>query len=89
MACVTFDIETTGLNPLQDRMTCIAVFGNGVDACFTAVEGNWEEALRYLDEAQVLGAFNGARFDLHFMQVIHLESFLKKNNENASRFPLA
>lgn len=68
MSCISFDIETTGLDPQKDVVTCIAVYGSGVDEVF--LHGEWGGALDLLDKADVIGSFNGARFDLRFLQVI-------------------
>jgi len=32
------------------------------------MHGEWGEALDLLDDARVIGAFNGARFNMNFMQ---------------------
>lgn len=67
-----FDIETTGLGP-TDSITCIAIAGDGWSWTWHMGPGyNHEETKQQvkdqLDWATVLYAFNGASFDLPFMQ---------------------
>ena len=68
---LAFDLETTGLDPLSDTVTCAAVFdpASGVERVFLFPLGDDpEEFMRCLDEAPRICAFNGARFDLPFIE---------------------
>ena len=67
-----FDIETTGLG-LNDSITCVAIAGDGWSWSWHMGPGyNHEETKQevkaQLDWATVLYAYNGASFDLPFMQ---------------------
>ena len=71
---LAFDIETlTGLDPLQpgNRVTVAAVYDpdRGIERVFNFLTGaSPEEFFTVLDEAERLCAFNGARFDIPFIQ---------------------
>jgi hypothetical protein len=70
---LAFDLETTGLNPLTDRITCAAAYdpAAGIERVFffTRDGGDGpEEFMALLDAADRLCAFNGARFDIPFLQ---------------------
>ena len=72
MQAVAFDIETTGLRP-ADSITCVAMAGPSWSRVWTMGpdydQEETKEAVKYqLDRADVLYAFNGASFDLPFMQ---------------------
>ena len=70
---LAFDIETTGLNAFSDRITVASVFDpdrgirKSFNFCVGDVEAAKAEFLRHLDEADVICAFHGARFDLPFV----------------------
>lgn len=72
---VAFDIETTGLDPSECRITAAAVHdGRGLSKIFLFKTDEEErdplareEFLAILDSAPRLCAFNGVRFDLPFM----------------------
>lgn len=77
MQCATitimlaFDLETTGLDPLTDSVTCAAAYDPeaGIDRAFLFQCGDDpEEFMALLDGADRLCAFNGARFDIPFLQ---------------------
>ena len=68
---LAFDLETTGLNPETDLITCAAAYAPeaGVERVFFFSRGDDpEEFLALLDGADRLCAFNGARFDIPFLQ---------------------
>jgi len=78
---LAFDLETTGLNPKEDLVTCAAVFdpAAGVSRVFFFVRldeaghlvpvlDEAEEFMNLLDKADRICAFNGARFDLPFIR---------------------
>lgn len=68
---LSFDLETTGLNPRTDRITCAAAYDPdaGIDRAFLLGRGeDPSEFLALLDAADRLCAFNGARFDLAFLR---------------------
>jgi len=61
------DIETTGLSPQNNRITMIGIY-NGKETK-TYIRGiNLEEALFELGKYKQLITFNGARFDLPFIE---------------------
>lgn len=61
------DIETTGLSPQNDRITMIGIY-NGKETK-TYIKGiNLEEAPDELNKYKQLVTFNGARFDLPFIE---------------------
>jgi hypothetical protein len=67
---LSFDLETTGLDPVKDRITCAAVCDPdaGIERIFFFHLGDSaEEFMRLLDQADCLCAFNGAEFDLPFI----------------------
>jgi len=70
---LAFDLETTGLDPEVDDVTCACAYDPdaGVDLTFffQGGDGDTPEAFfALLDGAPRLCAFNGARFDLPFLQ---------------------
>ena len=68
---LAFDLETTGLNPETDLITCAAAYDPdaGIERVFFFSRGDDpEEFLALLDGADRLCAFNGARFDIPFLQ---------------------
>lgn len=78
---LTFDLETTGLHPSTCLVTCAAAYDPdaGVEQVFlfaglneqkelVPVLDRAEEFMALLDAADRLCAFNGARFDLPFIQ---------------------
>jgi hypothetical protein len=68
---LAFDLETTGLDPHTDRVTCAAAYDPdaGIDRAFLFQCGDDpEEFMALLDAADRLCAFNGARFDIPFLQ---------------------
>lgn len=74
---LTFDIETTGLDGYNDRVTCICFYDSETGQQTSLVfdqECNTEDSLQkqgeatlLLDTASVLCAFNGAKFDIPFL----------------------
>ena len=75
---LAFDLETTGLDPEVDRITCACVYaGDGAGRVyFFGGDGRPGEAddtpeafFALLDAASRLCAFNGARFDIPFLQI--------------------
>ena len=80
---LTFDLETSGLNPRECLITCAAVHDPDAEIeqifYFARLDGEHtkklvpmldraEEFMALLDAADRLCAFNGARFDLPFIQ---------------------
>jgi hypothetical protein len=68
---LAFDLETTGLDPLTDQITCAGAYDpdSGIERVFFFSLGDSpEEFMALLDRADRLCAFNGARFDLPFIQ---------------------
>ena len=68
---LAFDLETTGLDPHRDRITCASAYdpAAGIEQTFVLGRGDDPaEFLALLDAADRLCAFNGARFDLAFLQ---------------------
>ena len=69
-AVLAFDIETTGLDAETCEVTCACAYDpdRGVERSFVFSQGDSpEEFTRLLDEAPLLCAFNGVRFDLPFL----------------------
>lgn len=67
---LSFDIETTGLNMALDRITCICACDPTLGfklTIFPDLGDDAEPFLEALDAADVICAFNGARFDLPFV----------------------
>lgn len=67
---LAFDLETTGLDPSRDAITCAAVYDPeaGVERVFFFGRGDSpEEFMALLDGAGSLCAFNGAAFDIPFI----------------------
>lgn len=67
---LSFDIETTGLQN-SDTITAACAYDpvNNIAKTFIfAVDNNPTEFLQLLDNADILCAFNGARFDIPFIQ---------------------
>jgi hypothetical protein len=78
---LTFDLETSGLDPCRHLITCAAVFDPNAEIeqvfFFARLDENRrlvpmldraDEFMLLLDRADRLCAFNGARFDLPFLQ---------------------
>lgn len=70
---LAFDLETSGLDPEVDEVTCACAYDPdaGVDLTFyfRGGAGDTPEAFfALLDQSPRLCAFNGARFDLPFLQ---------------------
>jgi len=67
---LAFDIETTGLDAESCEVTCACAYDpdRGVERSFVFATGDRpEEFTRLLDDAPLLCAFNGVRFDLPFL----------------------
>jgi hypothetical protein len=67
---LAFDLETTGLDPQVDQVTCAAVYDPlaGIERVFLFPVGDDPEAFMVLlDQAERLCSFNGAGFDLQFI----------------------
>ena len=70
VSMLAFDLETTGLDPATDQITCAAVCDPdaGIERVFFFLRGDDpEEFMGLLDNAERLCAFNGASFDLPFI----------------------
>lgn len=93
MTQVTFDIETTGLNPLHSRITCICgkvLFGNNYMGSHIDEKSLIKDFIKWLKNEKVKGLIsaNGKDFDLQFIFVrsyilgINIEDilFLKELN---------
>ena len=68
---LSFDLETTGLDPISHDVTCACAYDPdaGVDRLFFFGLGDDPEGFfALLDAAPVLCAFNGAKFDVPFLQ---------------------
>jgi hypothetical protein len=66
---MAFDIETTGLSG-SDSITCVSAYDpdGGVSYCSSTPYGSrLDEFLKLLDDAPLLCAFNGVRFDIPFI----------------------
>ena len=71
---LAFDIETTGVNPEKHIVTCVCVYGTRGSREFrkTFLFGRdgaeeHEHLFQMFDEADLLYAYNGVRFDLPFL----------------------
>ena len=68
---LAFDIETTGLDPMRSEVTCLCLYDpdEGIERTFMPPLGDdLGEAFRIMDTTSVLCAFNGAQFDIPFLQ---------------------
>lgn len=68
---LAFDLETTGLDPHTDKITCASAYDPdaGIERAFLLCRGDDpEEFLALLDSADRLCAFRGGGFDLPFLQ---------------------
>ena len=68
---LAFDLETTGLDPRTDKITCASAYDPdaGIDRAFLLCAGeDPAEFLALLDSADRLCAFRGGGFDLPFLQ---------------------
>ncbi|WP_336345093.1 ribonuclease H-like domain-containing protein [Halalkalicoccus ordinarius] len=64
-----FDIETTGLDRYSDEVTTVSFHRGGETRTLVAGRNLTPEALdRELDRASLLVSFNGARFDVPFLE---------------------
>ncbi len=63
-----FDIETTGLNHTYDEVTCVSVHRGGDTETLVRGDDLTEGNLRELLDAPLLVTFNGARFDVPFLE---------------------
>ncbi|MFC7070274.1 ribonuclease H-like domain-containing protein [Halobaculum lipolyticum] len=64
-----FDIETTGLSPERDRVTTVSFHRDGETTTLVQGEDLSAEAVRaQFDAADLLVTFNGARFDVPFLE---------------------
>lgn len=64
-----FDIETTGLSKHRDRVTTVSFHRAGETETLVAGDDLTREAVaRELDSADLLVSFNGARFDVPFLE---------------------
>ncbi len=78
------DIETTGLSPFADRITVVGIYRQVVPHEFELVqlvgrEISSESLLQALDGVDTLYTYNGARFDLVFIEAwlqVALQSLL-------------
>ena len=72
MVKITFDIETTGLNPLYSGITCICakvIDGNEYKGSHTNEKGLIKDFLKWLksEKGDILISANGKDFDLPFL----------------------
>ncbi|WP_372912761.1 ribonuclease H-like domain-containing protein [Salinigranum sp.] len=64
-----FDIETTGLDHHRDTVTTVSVYGDGETTTLVAGDNLTAEALEEVfADAGLLVTFNGARFDVPFLE---------------------
>ncbi|GAB7008413.1 ribonuclease H-like domain-containing protein [Halorubrum trueperi] len=64
-----FDIETTGLDERRDRVTTVSFHSDGETTTLVAGEDLTAERLReQFADASLLATFNGARFDVPFLE---------------------
>jgi uncharacterized protein YprB with RNaseH-like and TPR domain len=63
-----FDIETTGLDHDRDRVTCVSAHRNGTTETLVRGDDLTRGNLRELLDAPLLVTFNGARFDVPFLE---------------------
>lgn len=64
-----FDIETTGLSKHRNRVTTVSFHCKGATTTLVAGDDLTREAVRKeLDAADLLVSFNGARFDVPFLE---------------------
>ncbi|MFA9515981.1 ribonuclease H-like domain-containing protein [Halopenitus sp. H-Gu1] len=64
-----FDIETTGLDEHRDRVTTVSFHHNGETTTLVRGEDLTGEAVRKrLSGASLIASFNGARFDVPFLE---------------------
>lgn len=63
-----FDIETTGLNHTYDDVTCVSAHRGGDTETLVRGDDLTRENLASLLEAPLLVTFNGARFDVPFLE---------------------
>ena len=63
-----FDIETTGLNHTYDDVTCVSAHRGGRTETLVRGDDLTAENLRELLDAPLLITFNGARFDVPFLE---------------------
>lgn len=68
----SFDIETTGLDPSTNLVTCICACGDGFEKCWMpTLEGRPDSFFDMMDQAEFLVSFNGVRFDLNFLSTVY------------------
>ncbi|WP_299235849.1 ribonuclease H-like domain-containing protein [Natronomonas sp.] len=67
-AACFFDIETTGLNHARDDVTCVSAHRGGRTETLVRGDDLTAENLRELLDAPLLITFNGARFDVPFLE---------------------
>ena len=67
-AACFFDIETTGLSQTRDRVTCVSVHRGGDTETLVRGDDLTRENLRELLDAPLLVTYNGARFDVPFLE---------------------
>ncbi|QLD86042.1 ribonuclease H-like domain-containing protein [Natronomonas halophila] len=63
-----FDIETTGLNHTHDDVTCVTFHQGGDTETLVRGDDLTPENVRELLDAPLLVTFNGARFDVPFLE---------------------
>jgi uncharacterized protein YprB with RNaseH-like and TPR domain len=63
-----FDIETTGLNHTYDDVTCVSAHQDGTTETLVRGDDLTRENLSQLLDAPLLVTFNGARFDVPFLE---------------------
>lgn len=63
-----FDIETTGLSPGVHDVTCVSFYRDGETTTLVRGDDLTREAIREELDAPLLVSFNGARFDVPFLE---------------------
>ena len=77
---IVFDIETTGLNPLDSEITCICAKtkdGNNYEGCHTNEKGLIKDFIKWVlsEKSNLLISANGKDFDIPF---IFMRAFLNR-----------
>lgn len=90
---VAVDIETTGLDPLKDKIRLISIYGNNVEIVTESIE----EVRYILENPNILKVFHNAVFDVSFLKIngINVNNFgdtmiaaMVIKNTNSGKFSL-